>query len=124
MKLILISLLLIISTLAVAQYSRESRVQTRISEDGSTLSIQIYGTRNGQKIHFDKTLDVANMNRLQIEILKYRVFTSVGAPLPSREMSRLIGLAFGLITLIIALLIVRFPIKKPPVFPIFPKLML
>lgn len=114
MKLLLIGLLLSIGTQALAQQATTSRLRTRISDDGTTLTIQMDGTRNGRKIHYDQTFDVANLNGLQKEILKYRVFASVGASLPADEMSRLIGLAFGSLTLIITFLIVRFQMRRTP----------
>jgi hypothetical protein len=116
MKLILISLLLSIGIQAMAQQATTSKIRTRISDDGNALSIQIDGTRNGQKIHYDQTFDVADMNGLQKDILKYRVLDSVGAPLPIHEMSRVIGLAFGFLTLAITFLIVRFQMRRTPRF--------
>lgn len=114
MKFILIGLLLSIGTQALAQQAATTKLRTRISDDSHVLSIQIDGTRHGQKVHYDHTFDVAGMNSLQKAILKYRVFYSVGAPLPSHEMSRLIGLAFGLVTSIITFLIVRFQLRRTP----------
>jgi len=116
MKIILLGLLLSLGAQAQAQQPTTSVLRTRISDDGNALSIQIDGTRHGQKIHYDQKIDVADMNVLQKEILKYRVFTSVGAPLPIHEMSRLIGLAYGFVTLVITLLIVRFQLRRAPLY--------
>ncbi|MPR34775.1 hypothetical protein [Salmonirosea aquatica] len=117
MKVMLIGLLLCIGAQALAQQADTNKIRTRISDDGGTLSIQIDGDRNGQRIHFDQAFDVAGMNGLQKKILKYRVFAAVGVPLPFKDILWLIGLGFGFVILIMTFLIVRFQKRRSPLFP-------
>lgn len=109
MKVLFINLLLSISLSAAAQ---SSPLRTRIVNDDQTLSIQIDGFKNGRKIHYNRTFDVARLNPLQKEILKYRAFESQGIALPLHEMVWLIFAALGLPAGVAALLIGRSPAKK------------
>ncbi|MVM38005.1 hypothetical protein GO730_11045 [Spirosoma sp. HMF3257] len=116
MKHVLIILMLILSTIAQAQ-SHYSKVKTRISDDNQTLMIQIDVTKHGRDIHFKQAFDVSNLNGLQIDLLKYRVFASQGLIVPIHEMKRLMSAGVGVIMLIglaIAFLIVRKQTKKGP----------
>jgi len=112
MKLLLMSLLLSIGMVAMNHQSVASNLKTRISDDAKTLSIQIDGSNNGRSIHYHQTFDVAGMNALQKEVIKYRAFDSVGIMVPLHEIQGLLLLVFGLPALIIALLIVRFQSRK------------
>jgi hypothetical protein len=100
-----VGLLLLISTIASAGEPVHSRLEKRIEDDGSTLSIQIDGFANGREIRYKQAFDVAEMNALQKELLKCRVFYSQGVGLPLNEMP---GLLFGvpaLAALMIGLLV-------------------
>lgn len=108
MKLLLISLLFLLSMTAQSQPSTPSSLRTRIADDEKTLSIQIDGFTNSRKVHYDRTFDVAGMNYLQKDLLKYRAFDSVGVTLPMAEMTGLVSTALGAIAIVITLLIVGF----------------
>ncbi|GAB3905478.1 hypothetical protein GCM10028803_36400 [Larkinella knui] len=95
MKIGLFILLLSIGPVAMAR----SVVQTRLVDNGKTLTIQISGHRDGRKIHFDQTFDVSNQNILQKERIKYRAFRSVGLVPPVAEFPGLITAAVGLVAL-------------------------
>ncbi|MFD2933430.1 hypothetical protein [Spirosoma flavum] len=112
MKLLLMSLLLSIGMLTIAQKAVASNLRTRISDDEKALSIQVDGNANGHKIHLDKTFDVANMNSLQKDLLKYQVFNDAGLTAPLSEIPWLILVILGLPALIITLLIVRYQTRK------------
>lgn len=112
MKLLLMSLLLSIGMVAMTRQSVASNLRTRISDDAKTLSIQIDGSNNGRVIHYRQTFDVAGMNALQKEVIKYRAFYSASVMVPLHEIQGLILLILGLPALVIALLIVRYQSRK------------
>ena len=109
MKLILITLLLSLGLTAMAQ---ASNLRTRISDDEKTLSIQVDGNENGRDIHLTKTFDVAHMNSLQKDLLKYQVFKAAGLTAPLHELQWLILVVLGLPVLLVTLLIVRYQSRK------------
>ncbi|QDK78778.1 hypothetical protein EXU85_09230 [Spirosoma sp. KCTC 42546] len=114
MKHLLIGLMLSLNLTVQAQPSY-SNVQARISEDSQTLLIQIDVHKHGQDIHYKQAFDVSDMNGLQIDLLKYRVFASQDITLPFHEMKRLMGAVLGaiiVIALAIAVIIVRRPTNK------------
>ncbi|WP_421827344.1 hypothetical protein [Larkinella sp.] len=112
MKLLLISLFLTISTVAMAQ----SSLRMRISDDEKTLSIRIDGTRNGRKIHFNQAFDVSDMSTLRKELLKYRVFTSLELSPPLHEMPWVILSILGVVVVFFTELVLRFRPTKPARF--------
>jgi hypothetical protein len=85
-------LLLLLSTMARAGEPAQSRLEKRIEDDGTTLSIKIDGFVDGREIRYQQVFDVADMNDLQKELLKCRVYHSQGLGLPLDEMP---GLLFG-----------------------------
>lgn len=109
MKRLLIILLLSISLPSLGQ---RSVWQTQLTDTDRTLSIRIDGNIDGRKIHYDQTFNVAGMNSLQKDLLKYRVFASQGAPLPWHEMSGSIFAALAAFVLLITLGIVIYQGKK------------
>lgn len=114
MKHLVIILMLSLATVVQAQ-SRYAKVETRISDDSQTLSIQIDVNKHGRDVHYKQTFDVSGMNGLQIDLLKYRVFAAQDLTLPIHEMKRLMGAVIGgiiVIALAIAFIIVRRPTKK------------
>ena len=114
MKYLVIILMLSLATVVQAQPSY-SKVKTRISDDSQTLSIQIDVNKHGRDVHYKQTFDVSDMNGLQVDLLKYRVFASQDVTLPIHEMKRLISAALGgvvVIALAIAFIIVRRPTNK------------
>ncbi len=112
MKLLLFSLLLTISTTAMAQ----SSLRMRISDDEKMLSIRIDGTRNGRKIHFNRAFDVSDMSAVRKELLKYRVFTSLGISPPLHEMPWVILTVLGVVVVFFTGLVLRFRTVKPAQF--------
>ena len=112
MKHLLVGLLTCIGLAVMPRRSVASNLQTRISDDNRTLSIQLDGNQSGRKIHFSQTFDVAGMNAVQKELLKYRAFKSVGVPVPIHEMPWLV---FGPLCLIVfgaSLLVVRYQTRQ------------
>ncbi|MCX6216995.1 hypothetical protein [Spirosoma sp.] len=105
MKFILITLLLCLSLLAMAQKPAFSSLQTRISDNEKTLSIQINGQRNSRKIHVNESFDVENMSSLRKELIKYRVFSNQGLGIPFQEVPGLIAVCLGSFSLFITVLI-------------------
>ncbi|RIV24890.1 hypothetical protein DYU11_06110 [Fibrisoma montanum] len=110
MRLILITLLMSVSLTALSQ---RSVLQTQLIDNSQTLSIRINGNVDGRKIQYNQTFDVAYMNDLQKDLLKYRVFESQGVSLPLHEMTRLILAVLTGLVLIITLGIVSYRIRKP-----------
>ena len=91
--------LLSIHIFAWAQSSYSS-LQTRIVDDGNRLLIQLDGHHHGRDIHYKHAFAIAELNGLQVDLLKYRVFASQGIPLPIHEMKSLlavVGIAFILL---------------------------
>jgi hypothetical protein len=86
MKIILTSLLLILSLAVTAQQSRSSyaTTSTSISDDDKTLSIQVEGTVNGKDVRYDRTFSVVGMSKVQKEALKARVLDSLGMGEPPK----------------------------------------
>ncbi|KAA9349897.1 hypothetical protein [Larkinella humicola] len=109
MKLLFFSLILTIGTAAMAQ----SSLRTRISDDEKTLSIRIDGTQNGRKIHFNRAFDVSDMSALRKEMLKYRVYTSLGISPPLHEMPWVILTVLGVLVVFFTGLVLRFRPVKP-----------
>ena len=117
MQRFLIILLVGFSLIATAHDAVASTLKTRISDDSRTLSIQIDGNKDGRPIHVNQVVDVAGMNTLQKELIKYRTFTAVGVAVPLHEIPWLLALAFGLPAFIIALVIARNQRQNVAVFP-------
>lgn len=112
MKHLLIGLLVCIGLAAMPQCSVASTLRTRISDDNRTLSIQLDGNQDGRKIQFSQTFNVAGMNPVQKELLKYRAFQSAGVPVPIHEIPWLV---FGPLCLIVfgtSLFIVRYQTRQ------------
>jgi len=112
MKFLFISLLLSLATVAMANKSGYSKLRKRISDDENTLSIQIDGNQNGRTIHYKHTFDVAGMSNLRKEVLKYRVFHSLGVAVPFHEMPWCISVAAGLVVLDVTLFLVGYRALK------------
>ncbi len=93
MKNLLIIFLLTISTAALAQTSKVGPARTRITDDGKTLTIQIDRPDDTKPVHYQQTFSIDDMNRIQKEWLKYRVFADQGVALPLHEM---VGLGIGM----------------------------
>ncbi len=109
-----VGLLLLLSTTASAGEPAHARLEKRIEDDGTTLSIKIDGFVNGREIRYQQAFDVADMNDLQKELLKCRVYHSQGLGLPLHEMP---GLLFGvpaLAALLIGLLVAGARAAKAP----------
>jgi hypothetical protein len=87
-----VGLLLLLSTIASAGEPVQSRLEKHIEDDGTTLSIKIDGFVNGREIRYNHAFNVADMNGLQKEVLKCRVFYAQGLGVPLHEMP---GLLFG-----------------------------
>ena len=107
MKLLLFILAIGLSTGVMAQ---QSTVRNRLSDDGKTLSIQIDGKRDGRMIHYNRAFDVAGMNRLQKEVIKYRAFKSTGMPI--HEVAGFVTVFFGLAAMVATYLIIAFQRRK------------
>lgn len=108
MKHLLIALLICIGLAIMPQRSTASTLRTRISDDNRTLSIQLDGNQGGRKIQFSQTFDVAGMNPVQKELIKYRAFRSAGVPVPIHEIPWLIFGPLCLIVFSVSLLVVRY----------------
>ena len=106
MKTILLFLLLLTGSIAMARMTDAPTLRTRIADDNTTLTIQIDQYKNDQFLHYQRVFDVKTMNCIQKEWLKYRVFASQGVTLPIHEMTGLVVLAGGLVVLIATLLII------------------
>lgn len=112
MKHVLIGLLVCIGLATMPQRLIASNLRTRIADDNRTLSIQLDGHQDGRKIQFSQTFNVAGMNPVQKELLKYRAFESVGVPVPIHEIPWLV---FGPLCLIVfgtSLLVVRYQTRQ------------
>jgi hypothetical protein len=101
-------LLLISTTFSFAQSGTPSRLQTRIADDGTTLSIHIDGMRRGQKVYLARTFPVAGMSQLRKELLAYRTFRAADVTPPLRELPGLLLTALGVVLLGSVLLAVSF----------------
>lgn len=112
MKNILMALLLTISTAVLAQNPQTLPTRTSITDDGATLTIQIDRLNNKNPIHYRQTFNVAGMNRVQKEWLKYQIFANKGVALPLHEMAGLGMAIIGLLALFCALLIVGYQTLK------------
>ena len=112
MKNLLIALLLTIGTAALAHNPETRPTRTRITDDGSTLTIQIDRPHEKKPVHYQQTFDVADMNWVQKGWLKYRVFTDQGVALPLHEMVGLGIVTIGLLALLGAFLIVGYRTLK------------
>lgn len=112
MKYFLMSLLLSIGLVAMTQTAMASNLRTRISDNSQTLSIQIDGVKHGRKVHYNQRFDVAGMNALQKEVLKYRAFNAAGVTIPFHEIAWLVFSALGFVALILTGLIVGYQIRK------------
>jgi hypothetical protein len=106
MKNLLIALLLTISTAVLAQKVQPSPTRTSITDDGATLIIQIDRPTDKIPIHYLQRFDIADLNRIQKEWLKYRVFARQGLVLPLDEMTGLGVTIVGLLASFWALLMV------------------
>lgn len=105
MKTLLFSLFLLIGTVSMA---RSTSLRTRISDDQKTLSIRIDGSHNGRKIHFNQAFDVSDMSALRKELLKYRVYTSLGISPPLHEMPWVILSILGVVVVFFTGLVLQF----------------
>ncbi|HEX9958532.1 MAG TPA: hypothetical protein VGA96_14805 [Fibrella sp.] len=111
MKTLLILFCLVISLVTSAQ-SAPTSIRKRIADDEKTLSIQIDGVQNGQPVHYDRSFDVAGMNRLQKEWLTFRTFQSQGIALSIHDVSWLLLLVLGMISLMVTLLIIIYQAQQ------------
>lgn len=111
-RLVTLALLLTVSTSTLAIHPAKSSVQTRIADDGNTLTIQIDTQKNGHTTHYQHIFDVAGKNWVQKDWLKYRVFTNQGVMLPFHEMRGMLVVAGSLFLFFTALLLVGFLHRK------------
>lgn len=111
MKHLLIGLLLCFSAITMAQ-SAPTSLRKRIADDEKTLSIQIDGVQNGKTIHFNRSFDVAGMNRLQKEWLTFRAFQAQHVPVSVQDISWLLVLALGIVSLLATLLIILYQTQR------------
>ena len=114
MKTIFIFLLLVLGTVAMARPAELPIERTRIAEDDATLTIQIDRENGYQSIHYQHTFNVADMNWMEKDLLKIRVFASQGVVLPFREIADLLVLIVGILALAGTLLIVNYQASKRP----------
>lgn len=112
MKHLLICLLVCIGLAAMPQRSVASTLRTRISDDNQTLSIQLNGNQDGRKIQFSQTFNVAGMNPVQKELLKYRAFKSAGVLVPIHEIPWLVYGSLCLIVFGSSLLALRYQARQ------------
>jgi hypothetical protein len=112
MKHLLVGLLICFGLAIIPLRSIASTLRTRISDDTRTLSIQLDGSQDGRKIHFSQTFNVAGMNAVQKELLKYRTFRSVGVPVPIHEIPWLVFVPLCLVVFSTSLLIVRYQTRQ------------
>ncbi len=108
MKMKLCCLLLLVSSLSMAQGPTSSTLRTRISDDQQTLSIQIDGNKAGRRIHYDESFAVSGKNELQKEVLKYRAFESQGITVPLSQIPYLLFSAASLVMAVSILIVTRF----------------
>lgn len=66
-----------VSTLAIAQ--KRVNLNRSIDDDGKTLSIRVQGTVNGKAVDFDKTFDVADLDKEERAELREKILDSIGA---------------------------------------------
>ena len=112
MKRLLSCLLTFIGLATMSQRSVVSNLQTRISDDNESLSIQLDGNQNGRKIQFSQTFDVVGMNPVQKELLLYRALKLAGVPVPIQKIPWLV---FGPLCLIVfgaSLFIARYQARQ------------
>ncbi|MBD0257294.1 MAG: hypothetical protein ICV83_16370 [Cytophagales bacterium] len=97
--------LLLVSTMAMAREPVATRLEKRIEDDGKTLSIHLDGFVDGREIRYRQTFAVADMNDLQKEVLKCRVFYAQGLGLPLDEMPGTLLAVPAVAALVIGLLV-------------------
>lgn len=113
MKLLLTSLLLLVSVGLFARQPVPTTVRTQITDDGETLAIRIDGHREGEKIHLHKTLDVTGWNRLEREAVKLRAFLTVKLIPPFHEISGLVLTAAGGLFMVLTMLFLGVQSARP-----------
>ena len=118
MKTLIISLFFSFGLLVTAQASPRSTLHSRIADDGKTLSIQLDGFQSGHQVHYDQTFDVAGMNSLRKDLLKYRAFRSQGLVVPLQETTGLILVPLILLASILTIIVIRFQRKKALLIPV------
>ena len=70
----------LVSSLALAQ--RHTSISRSINDDGKTLSIRVNGTIDGKPVDYDRTFDVARLNRDERNALRERILDSLAVSLP------------------------------------------
>lgn len=111
-QLIALMLLLTISMATLARNPVRTSLTTRIADDSNTLTIQIDSQKNGHTMHYLHSFDVAGMNWLQKDWLKYRVFAGKNVMLPFHEMRNLAVAAVGLLVLLSTLFLIGYRLRK------------
>ncbi|MBO0937463.1 hypothetical protein J2I47_12980 [Fibrella sp. HMF5335] len=114
MKKLLIFLLLTLGVAAMARPADQPAQRTRIVQNDNTLTIQIDRTNRPQPIHYQQTFNVADMNWIEKDLLKFRVFASQGLVVPFQEVADLVVLLVGILALAGTLLIVSYQASKRP----------
>lgn len=80
MKTILTIVVALACSLAMAQ--RNTSISRSINDDGKTLSIRINGTVNGNLIDYDRTFDVASLNKEERNALREHILDSLNVGMP------------------------------------------
>ncbi len=111
MKTLITLFCLVLSFMAQAK-SAPTSICKRIADDEKTLSIRIDGVQNGHPVHYDRSFDVAGMNRLQKEWLTFRTFQSQGIALSFHDVRWLLLLVLGVTSLLVALVIVIYQAQQ------------
>jgi len=69
-------------TISVAAQQKNVSISHSINDDGNTLSVKIKGTVDGKPVDYNRTFDVTGMSKAQKDVLKERVYDSLGLPSP------------------------------------------
>lgn len=77
-------ILSLLSLSAAAQPSTHSNIASSINDDGKTYSIKIDGDKDGRRVHYDRSFNVAGMTNAQKDALRNRILDSLGIAEPPK----------------------------------------
>lgn len=80
MKTSLVSMLTLVSAMALAQH--HVSINRSINDDGKTLSIRVDGTIDGKSINYNRTFNVAHLNKAERNDLRNHILDSLGVGVP------------------------------------------
>jgi hypothetical protein len=101
----------LICTVAMARNTDAPATRTRITDDNSKLTIEINRSNGGQPVHYQCTFSVVDMNWIEKDLLKLRVFTAQEIAIPFHEIAGLMVLVGGGLILALSLMGVSYKLR-------------